>query len=236
MQARRMPNQGAVLNRYARVAGFMYLFVIAVYIVGDNITSAYQQAGDFTQIAARMRGGEMLYRSGLALELVSSVATVLLGGAFFVLLSPVDRNLALFAFLWRVMEAVFGGITVTLQYAALPMYLGSTSSVPVSQQAGLAQLAGEVTRASFPVSVIYFSAGSLLYFSLLFRARVIPRGLGALGLFASFLVMLMGFLTLIAPGAAHAVQFLWAPIFVAEVVTGLWLLVKGANQAYLIHM
>ena len=226
-------HQRTTLNAYARLGGFMYLLVIVVYVAGDTIVSRYNAGGDFAQISARIHAAETLYRCGLALELVSSVATVLLGGAFFVLLSPIDRNLALFAFLWRLMEAVFGCILVTFRFAAIPIYLGSATGVTATQQAGVAQLASEMAHASFPVSVICFAAGSILYFYLMLRSRVVPHGIAALGLVASAFVVIMGFLTLIAPAAANRVPFLWAPIFIAEVITGLWFLIRGADLAFL---
>lgn len=217
------------LDRYARIGGFMYLFVIGVFIAGDLLAGSFHVPGAFAQTAANIRQGEALYRTGLSLQLIASVTTILLGGAFYVLLRVVDRHLALFALLWRVLEAAIGGVAVIFKFAALNLYLGGAEAIGLEHQDALARTISGSTRASFPISVIYFSAGSILFFHLLYKSRFIPRWLSLLGVGASILAGMMGFATLIVPQQAAAMQWLWAPIFVAEILTGLQLMVRGAK-------
>jgi len=40
----------------------------------------------------------------------------------------------------------------------------------------------------------------------------------------------MCFGTLVFPGSAGVLQYGWAPMAVAEVTTGIWLMVKGVNR------
>lgn len=219
------------LNTYARIGGFMYLFVIGIYMAGDFLMGSFHVAGNFEQTAANIKAGEPLYRTGIAMQLVASVTTIILGGAFYVLLRPIDRNLALFAFLWRVLETVFGGVAVVFRLMALNVYMGSANIFALEEQQALVGALGQGARASFPVSTAYFAVGSVVFFYLLLKSRFIPRWLAGLGLGASLLVVVMSFATLIVPQQAAAVQFLWAPIFVAEILTGLWLLIRGADFA-----
>jgi hypothetical protein len=53
--------------------------------------------------------------------------------------------------------------------------------------------------------------------------------LSAFGIVASVLVPMLGFASLIFPERAAALTLGWAPIFVAEIATGLWLLIAGPN-------
>lgn len=217
------------LNAYARLGGFMYLFVLGTYIVADFVMGGFPVRGEFADAAASVRAAEPYYRTVMALQLVSSIGTIILGGAFYVLLKPVDRNLALFALLWRVVETMFGGLAVVFRLMTLNLYQGAASVFGVEEQQALATMIAQGSRASFPVSTAYFSFGSILFFYLLLKSRFMPRALGWFGLVASVLVTLMSFATLVFPKQSSDFEFLWAPIFIAEIATGVWLLVKGAD-------
>ena len=69
--------------------------------------------------------------------------------------------------------------------------------------------------------------GSILFFYLFLQTRYIPRALSALGVFASFVTLLTSLANLIFPAYASIIQFGWGPIFIAEIVTGIWLLSQG---------
>ncbi len=222
-------NDERTLNSYARLGGFMYLFVIGIYIAGDFLMGSFHVAGDFAQTAANIRAAEPLYRSSIALQLIASITTILLGGAFYVLLRPVDRNLALFALLWRVVETVIGGVAVIFRLMALNVYLGGARIFTLDEQQAMASAIAHGSRAGFPIATAYFSVGSILFFYLLLKSRFIPRALAAFGLVASVIVTLMSFASLIVPEGAAAMQLLFAPIFVAEIVAGLWLMIRGAD-------
>ncbi|PYQ56894.1 MAG: DUF4386 domain-containing protein, partial [Acidobacteria bacterium] len=71
---------------------------------------------------------------------------------------------------------------------------------------------------------IFFSIGSLLFFYLFFKSTYIPRILSAFGVFASVVVTIMCFGSLIFPERESTLQYGWAPMAVAEVTTGLWLM------------
>jgi hypothetical protein len=216
---------------YARLAGFLYLFVMASFLIGIVIAARFIVPGDLAASARHIAASESLYRVGLTFPLIGSVATVLLGGAFFALLRRVDEDLALFALLWRVAEATLGGMVTVFQFVALENYLASLSAggdVATYQLAKLLLSTGY--RACFHISIIFFSMGSIVFFALLHKSRFIPRPLSALGIVASVLAAMLGVAYLIAPQAVQALQWAgWAPIFAAEVGTGLWLLIKGAD-------
>ena len=226
------PTGVAGLDVYARLGGFLYLFVIAVFIAGDMLIGSFQVSGNLPETVANIRAGEPLYRTGIALQLLASVATILLGGAFYVLLRPVDRNRALFAFAWRIVETVIGSVAVVLRLMALNLLLGASTAFNLDQQGMLTGMLAAGGRACFLASTASFAFGSLLLFYLLLKSRFSPRLLAWLGIVASALVVLMSFVSLIVPGQAAALEFAWAPIFIAEILAGLWLLVRGADTEW----
>ena len=64
----------------------------------------------------------------------------------------------------------------------------------------------------------------MLFFYLFFKSRYISRLLSAFGVFASVVVTVICFAGLIFPVYASTLQYGWAPMAIAEVVTGFWLM------------
>jgi hypothetical protein len=214
---------------YARLAGFMYLFVLATYIIGSQITSSFSSDEGFSIVSNNIKSAETLYRIGLSIELIASLSTVLLGGAFYALLKTTRPNLALFALLWRTAEAIFGGIAVAISFAALQNYIGSSVSFSIDDRMVLASLLSSAKSAIFYISVSFFSVGSSIFFTLLYHSKLLPKLMSAFGIFASILAGFLVFISLISPTLSQNLVYAWGPIFIIEAITGLWLLFRGVN-------
>jgi hypothetical protein len=212
---------------YARLAGFLYLLVIAVYIAGSFLTGTFHVEGNPGATARLVASNEITYRASLVIQLLSSVMTILLGGAFYGFLRQVDAALALFALLWRVCEAVLGGVTAIFLFVAVKIYAGAPFSTAAQPLLGAVR-AG--STASFLISIVYFSVGSTVFFFLLLVSRYVPRWLSMFGLAASVLAWGMAVATLIAPTTMAPFDYAWAPIFVTEVVVGFWLAIRGIAE------
>ncbi len=89
------------------------------------IAPSFFVAGDFEQSAQNIASNQDLYRKALALLLIGNLTIVMLGWTFYVVLRPVDRNLALFALLCRIAEAGVGSVGVLIRFTALENYLAS---------------------------------------------------------------------------------------------------------------
>jgi hypothetical protein len=220
----------AVQVRYARVAGFTYLLLIVLYLGGQFLIFHVVGTGDFAQRLTHIAEGQSLYRVGLALQLLASVFTVLLAYALYVVLKPVNERIARMAMYWRLGEA-FAGVTMFVDFGILilqsdPKYLQSFGAV---QLEAVVDLAKAVNFASFNVATLFFSFGSTLFFYLFTQTRHIPRALSWFGVFASAVTLLTSLGNLVAPSYAGAIQFGWLPIFLAETVTGISLLARGAR-------
>src|SRR5215472_7758979 len=102
---------------YARLAGLMYIVVIALDIAGLLIVSQVTGNGNFVTAAHSIKAAETLYRVGLLF---------VLGGALYVTLRPVDGNLALMALLFRTAEAAVGVVGVITSFTVLRLELAAT--------------------------------------------------------------------------------------------------------------
>jgi hypothetical protein len=124
---------------------------------------------------------------------------------------------------------VIGGVIAIFSFMALSVYTGRVSAFDMPERQALVRLMLRGYAAGFYIAVIYFSLGSIIFFYLLLKSRFIPRMLSVFGIFASVLLPMLGFASLIFPEGAAALTLGWAPIFVAEIATGLWLLVARPN-------
>ncbi|MHB8446673.1 MAG: DUF4386 domain-containing protein [Rudaea sp.] len=216
--------------RYARIAGFVYLLLIVLFMGGQLLISHVTGTGDFAARLQHIAQGQWLYSVGLVLELLASLLTVLLAYALYVVLRPVNERIAHLALYWRLGEAFSGLLTFTsfaiLRLQSDPKYLQSLGMVKIE---AIIDLARSADFASFNITTLFFSFGSTLFFWLFLQTRYIPRALSAFGVFASLVTMLVSLADLIFPAHADVIQFGWIPIFIAEISTGIWLLARGVR-------
>lgn len=213
---------------YPRLAGLMYLVVLVLDIAGSVIVSAVGGSGGFGDVSHRIAASEVLYRLGLCLGLAGSLSTVLLAVALYLTVKPFDANLALVALLFRSAEAAIGGMGVAFAFSTLQIYLARSGGLDAGQLGALAGIASG--DASTQVAAIFFSLGSTVFFYLFWRSGYIPRLMAGWGVFASAMYAVAWFVSLVVPqGSGIVIGVASAPILIAEVSTGLWLLIRGIS-------
>jgi hypothetical protein len=98
----------------AKVAGFLYLLTM----VTANFAEFYARgrlivAGDTAQTAKNIAASERLFRLGIVSNLITFASVVILLLALYVVLKPINRNVALLATFWRLAEcSIFALITL----------------------------------------------------------------------------------------------------------------------------
>lgn len=210
---------------YARVAGFLYLWLIIAGLAGTLTISHIVGSGTFAETAKRVAASEHLYRVALSSELVETLSAVVLAFALYVTLKPIDKLLAQFAMYWRLGESFIGGVGMIVGFLRLRLYtspqpIGTLGTDQSQVLVGLTDHAGFIV---YNISAIFFSIGSILFSYLFFKSRYIPRLLSAFGVFASVVVTVICFGSLIFPEYSATLQYGWAPMAIAEVTTGVWL-------------
>ena len=144
----------------------------------------------------------------------------MLAFALYVTLKPVNKLLAQIAMYWRLGETFIGGVGMVLGFARLHIY----TAPPTDQSQALVDLTRHAGFAVYNISAIFFSIGSVVFFYLFFKSRYIPRTMSAFGVFASVVVTIICFGSLIFPEHSAALQYGWIPMAIAEVTTGIWLM------------
>src|SRR5467141_1643112 len=211
---------------YARIAGFLFLWLIITGLAGALTISHILGSGTFEETAKRVVASEHLYRLALSSELIETLSALLLAFALYVVLKPVDKLLAQIAMYWRLGESFIGGAGTIFDFVRLQLYISSQSpgAPGTAQSEALVELTRSAGFGAYNITAIFFSIGSVLFFYLFFKSRYIPRILSAFGVFSSVVVTCMCFATLIFPEHKETLQYGWAPMAIAEVATGIWLM------------
>jgi hypothetical protein len=215
---------------YARLAGLMYFLVLGFDVAGALIGSSIGGGDNFVETSHRIMASETLSRIGHCCSLVGSLSTIPLAIGLYVAVKPFDRNLAMIALLFRVVESAIGALGIAVSFGVLQLYLGTNqaSAFDANQLGALADLGARASGAATDISATFFSLGSTMFFFLFLRSNSIPRILSAWGIFASLVYAGVWFVSLILPQyAATVATYGSVPILLAELSTGLWLLVRG---------
>jgi hypothetical protein len=223
-----------VQRKAARVAGFMYLFLLAAALFAEfYVRLNLIVAGDMARTATNITASERLFRFGIVCDLATVAGTVVLVVALYELLKPVHQSFALLAALWRVVECAILGVITVLSLVVL-LLANSHDYLQVfrtDQLQSLARLSIGVHAAGFRMAGIFFGLGSTVSSYLLFKSNYIPRTLVAWGIFASLLVLIFMLAFIMFPPFL-ATGRLWtsnAAVIIFQATTGLWLLVKGVS-------
>ena len=219
--------------RAARLAGFIHIFGFpfalfpAFYVwPGINVPN------DAAQTAVNLMASERLFRIGIVSDLITWVLDVVLLFALYVLLRRVNKDLAMLAAFFRIVETailcvITLGSVVALQVLGGAEYL---KTFETSQLQALARLALAASGAGYDFGLIFLALGSGVYGYLLFKSRYVPRALGAWGIFSSVVLLAGVFGMIVFPHWRSVVApGYFAPIFIYEVTLGFWLMLKGAR-------
>ncbi len=219
-------------QRYARIAGATYLVSMALFVAPNLIMSGIAVRGDFAQSAANAVASEPLYRFALAAQVAGCATIVVLAWAFYALVRDVAPRLSLFALLCRSVEAGLMCVGSVLWFAALRNYTAEAAGGDPALGERIDGVLSAGINASFHISMVLLSVGSMIFFYLLMRSRRLPRMLAGFDIAAAALALAFALALMIAPQAAANLGMAgWIPIFIAEIATGLWLLIAGAGTA-----
>jgi hypothetical protein len=226
-------------KKNARIAGFLYLIYIVVSIFANGLgRSKIIVLGDATTTAGNIIASAWQFRIGFLVDLVAAVLFLLTAWALYVLLKPVNKNLALLFLLLNL-----GGVAVScfsdLFLIASQLLLSGADYLKVfqaDQLQALAMLSLYLYKYGFlGIAQIFFGAWLFPLGYLVFKSGFLPRILGVI-LMVHCVVWLMSTLQFFLFPAFIGIPFvgityLSNPIgFISEFGLSLWLLIMGARD------
>jgi hypothetical protein len=221
------------IKKTARIGGILYLILIlvgmfAVLFVRDNLIVS----ADPTATANNIMASQFLWRTGIVADLIMHVLDIPIMLVIYTLLKPVNKNLALLALLFNLIQTgVLVANKLNLVAALLPLesvdYLKAVEPYRLHAQVYLSLKLHDI---GFGIGLIFFGFTCLVNGYLIFRSGYLPKAIGVLIQIAGLCYLTNSFGLLLVPKFANIIfPAIMMPCFVAELSFCLWLIVKGVN-------
>ena len=223
-------------RKAAKVAGFAFLSAMAIVVLANfGINFRLIVPGNAVDTARNIMAHETLFRINIACNLIYGVNVVVLLAALYVILKPVNRNLALVAAFCRMVFALMWSVTALNTLSALRL-LGDAAYLPVFKADQLQTLARLHITASYDayyVGLPFWGLASTVCSYLWFKSRYIPRALAAFGVISSAWCVICAFAFIVFPHFDATVNASWfdLPMVIFEIAIGFWLLFKGLRPS-----
>src|SRR5437660_10926549 len=215
-----------------RVAGFLYLLLLAAPLRLIYIPSKLFVHGNATATANNIAAHELLFRLGIVGDLLTGTMAIFLTLALYRLLKGVDQDLA------RLM-VILGSLMVTPIYflntlndaAALMLVRGADflSVFDKPQRDALAMLFLRLHHQEIVAAEILWGLWLFPLAILAYRSRFLPRFLGVWLIINGFAYLIMSFTGLLLPQYEDMVSNIVFPALLGEMAFMLWLVIKGAK-------
>lgn len=218
---------------YARTIGALYLVVIVVGFFAYGYVPGKLVSADAAITAGKILSHAFLWRAGIVAGLIVVVCAVPQLLFEYLLLRPVQRNVALLAVFFNIISLVIESLSALGHIAALALVGGQRAlhavAAPLLQ--AWASLAIDLHDADLNISFLFFGCVCLLYGYLIYRSGFLPRFLGVLMTLAGLCYAgnsILVFLDLhVLP--LSGVPLLLLPAGLSELILCLWLLILGVD-------
>jgi hypothetical protein len=211
----------------ARTGGAMYLLTVASALFGEAYVRGSLLVGSSAaQTASNLVESNLLYRVGLATDLLTFTGVAVLVWSLYHLLHQVDQRLALLALLFRGIELAVHFSAIGLGMVAMSLLGGGeyTQSFGSAQLHSMVGVALRAQMAGLSIGLIPLGFGSAIFAFLLLRSGYVPKLLAGWGVFASLLLATYSFGVVLSPSTSDYFYVGMLPMFVYEVSLGCWLL------------
>ena len=212
---------------YARLIGALFLIGFLTYGVGFTLVNSVITAPDFVSTIPAVQSTLLV---GAFLMLLNTVVDIGKGVLFFPILESHGRRTALVYLAAIVVQVVFLdlGVIFLLMLVPLAQIAADAGASSAAWAPGLGSLLSESNTIAYNVGQATLCFGGVFLSLLLFRTRLIPQALAALGV--------IGYV-LHAAGSVSEIfglplsLYLLIPGALFEIGIALWLIVKGFQPA-----
>ena len=214
-------------KKMARITGGLYLAFILASVLADLI--GHIGIAEVEQAYDLLARSPWQFSLGLVFALLSAFLFFMAAWGLYVLLRPVNRDLAL---LFLLLNAIGVAIQCVSMFPLIFAKLLGDGSIfmqaySAAQVEGLMQISINLYKLSFVIAQLFFGAWLFPLGYLVYKSRFLPRFLGVLLILDGFAVLLWFFQAILLPDYPAIIYPGLALSFVAEFGLGFWLLIKG---------
>lgn len=225
-------------RKAAKVVGVAYLLTMATAVFAFYVRGQLVVYDNAAETARNISNHERLFRLAIASDLITLAGVVALITALYIVLKPVNRNLALFAAFLRAV-GVSIGVTALLNDFDVLRFLSGAEYLrvfEVDRLQALARFQMGAHGAGSLVDFVFLGLGSTVFGVVWLKSGYIPKALAALGVLGSLMLAAGSFADIIFPNLPKILSVgLMSPLGVFEVTIGFWLLFKGLRPSEMVE-
>jgi Domain of unknown function (DUF4386) len=216
----------------AKIAGWSYLLSFGIVVFANYVLlNPLIIPRNAVDTAHNLVAHETQFRIALTLFLTYSIGALVLSGALYIILRPINHYLALLGALFRLVFAMSWLLSVIYSLGALRL-LANTSYLQVFETDRLQAMARVAIASTFDdyyVGLPFFGLAATVCAWLWLKSNYIPRGLSIFGVIASAWCVVCALVYLIFPRFNKIVNdyIFDSPMALFELILGFWLLFKG---------
>jgi len=219
-------------KKTARIAGFLYLIYMVTTIIAQISRNKLIVFGDAIATANNILSSEWLFRIGFMSDVLAGVLFLLAAWALYVLLKPVNKNIALLFLLLNLGGVAVQCINMLNLFSAVLLLSGADylKVFPADQLQALAMLFLDLHKNGFMIAQIFFGAWVFPLGYLVFKSGYLPRILGVVLMVECFGWLMYPFQFFLFPSYEVISYLSFAVGFIGEFSLTLWLLIMGAKD------
>jgi hypothetical protein len=220
-------------RRSAKIIGILFIIASATAILGMLFYQPILNGPDYLTSGAAHANQVIL---GALMELTLVVAAIGTAIGLFPVLRPYGERIALTHLFFRFLEAIVitVGIIAILSLLTLSQEFVTAAAADTSTYRVAGALLHAVYRwTSMFGPLVFLGINTLMYSSLLYKSKLVPRPLAAMGITGAALVFCYGMLVMfgVAVQGVGLGVLLAMPIAFYEMILAGWLIIKGFNPA-----
>jgi len=215
-------------RKIAIIVGVLYIVGTVAGIMWKVLTGSIQND---LNLLTKVTANENQIIIGALFLLVMGLALAMVPVMMFPILKKHNEALALGYIVFRGALETFTTIVVVIGWIFLTIlgqhYIAGAPDASYFQTLGTLTLEGNVLIGT--ISQIVFPLGALMFYWVLYQAKLIPRWISGWGLIAAMLKLALPFLELF--GILAFQDIFDTPIGLQEMVLAVWLITKGFNPS-----
>lgn len=215
-----------------RFAGLLYVLtsVVGFFAMG-YVPRRLIVHGDATATAANIAAHSMLYRLGIAAEVIGQTGFIFVALALYELFKGVHRKQTSLMVILIVVSIPIALVNELNALAALIVARGADflSVLEKPQRDALALLFVDLHSHGFGVAELFWGLWLFPLALLVYRSRFLPRFLGVWLALAGVAWVVLSLASIVLPQYQRAVYAASQPAILGEVVFMLWLVIRGAK-------
>jgi len=212
-------------RKVAIIVGVLFIIGTVSGILSAVFTGSILGASDYlVQVAAN----EPQMITGAFFVLVMGLSLAMIPVMMYPLFKKQNEALALGAVVFR--GPIEAAVYILMVVNWLLLILVSRESASAGDASSFQALGAVLVKTSEtinPVLEIVFSLGAVMFYTLFYQTRLIPRWLSGWGIVGAVVYLVAGVMALFG----NEIGFLLALLGVQEMIMALWLIFKGFNQS-----